>query len=157
MAPSTANLADIGSGYDMLVGLSLWSALGNKIRLEVGNSREEISNSSEHDFIMSDATYANDNFRLWMANQANLFGSGQAGFASDATAWAPMFSTGDKDNDITTTSECAKNHSHAWWDTNCWNGSFWGDGKAVIPWSAKPYWVGSTAPSNWGAIWVKWE
>jgi len=138
------------NGFDQLLGLNFWLALGNTMRLDQGGGPAEVN-------IVHRAYYkfsfdVNNWYKLQMSDGRVVKG----GTVPDMYAYhnGRRFSTKDKDNDDCGGSCSISYGSGAWWYGCCWAGNFWGGNGSSH--TANPYWTSSVNDYySWGAIYVK--
>ena len=151
-AASTTGITLVGSmssglgGFDLIVGLSEWAAIGTTGRFEVGTSVGVPSQQTMY----SGLTLESPNYTLTMTGQAITIGTTAPGIyvGHNNSEW----STKDVDNDDNSGS-CSNSYGdHAWWYTSCWSGSIWGHNTTQgARWTSS----GNGSDVAWGALWLR--
>jgi hypothetical protein len=150
---STGSYGTSLASFDLFLGVKFWNSLGTKMRVEAGDSYDQILRRAIYDFNLD----ASSNYTLNLSNEVILFGGVQPGIYSYHNG-RPL-STNNADHDASPMN-CSQNFNNtAWWYGACWSGSFWGGGGGSLN-TNNPYWYGATDIAGdtffpWGAIWVK--
>lgn len=138
------------SGFDILVGLSMWSSLGTEGRYEVGSSAGSRSKAARFpSFQVTGSTYV-----LTISGYEQLAGSGSPGIYAHHNGYG--WTTYDADRD-TSSGNCSHSYNNApWWYESCWSGNIWGNGGASGGYTPNAYWTGSSGDYwAWGALWLR--
>ncbi|MEK6872315.1 MAG: fibrinogen-related protein [Nanoarchaeota archaeon] len=135
------------TAFNYFIGISYWERLGNELRYDWSNTlASPIDQRAYMDFYFDEVnpTSGNDEYRIRLSNYQQKIGSTSAGLYTYHNN-APL-STIDKDNDESTTSNCAANYASPSWHRACWSGSV--NGFGVHPFGVNyngAYWAGSDA------------
>jgi hypothetical protein len=144
-------MTDSPAGFDLVVSLAEWGAIGTEARYEVGNYPGVRTKAAT----MTGFTLnASDGYRLAISAVTVV-----AGTAGDPPGiWGShrtyRWSTTDVDQD-TSSANCANTFGgFPWWYESCWSGSIWGSNQGNY--QNRAYWVSSVSDYyNWGALWLR--
>ncbi len=141
------------NSFDQFLGVKYWNSLGSTLMLEAGSSANNISHRASYTFTLDAA----NSFRIFLSDESILINAG--GTASPGLytySNGAKLSSRDADNDARSAGNCCTLYGNtAWWNLNCWSGSFWGGGTSGSLQNAA-YWSGATTEYfAWGAMWVR--
>jgi len=147
----TGNYQGSLTGFDLFLGVKYWNTLGTTLKVEAGSGPADVN-------ILHRATYTFslntlNLYSLSLSNENIIKGTTSPGIFTYHNG--KKLSSRDCDNDESDGSCSTWFGNTAWWYSNCWSGSFWGDGGSGAN-TNNPYWTGSeTDYYAWGAIWIK--
>ena len=145
------NMTDGLTAFDLFLGVKYWNLIGNRMRLDMGDSPASLSHRAYYDFSLDDTNF----YGLNMSNELiSIHTEGTASSGMYEYHNGRPLSTRDADHD-TYNGNCSNNYyESAWWYVSCYSGSFWGGGSETH--EDAPYWTGSSAEYfNYGAIWIR--